>query len=214
MMIHLEPLGTDVILPAFVIGYELPIPESNPDHLPDLPRWLVTVDQQAGGMCMSYPSVVGAVLRLEANRDRAKKDLGRLIRGLKYMAEDPNVGLLKRDYPVLSRLVATWGGEYPKNDLRDLQNVLSAHVWMPPLASGIEAFIRSEACDPLAYFNGWKMLGCELRDKEGRRGSTYSLDPEHCYYVEGYNLSDMAFTDDDKFDREANDVLVQIGRKC
>ena len=48
MMIHIEPLGTGVILPAFMIGYELPMPESNPDHLLDLPRWIVTVDQQAG----------------------------------------------------------------------------------------------------------------------------------------------------------------------
>jgi hypothetical protein len=87
MMIHIEPLGSDVILPAFMIGYELPMPESNPDHLFDLPRWIVTVDQQAGGMSMSYPSVVGAVLRVGANQDKGKKDLGHLIKGLKVMAE-------------------------------------------------------------------------------------------------------------------------------
>src|SRR5437763_312512 len=103
MMIHLEPLGTDVVLPAFVVGYELPLPRLNPDQLTGLPRWVVTLDQQAGGMCMSYPSVVGVVLRLEANRQQAKKDSEHLIKGLKYMAEDPKVGPLKRDYPVLSR---------------------------------------------------------------------------------------------------------------
>ena len=148
-MIHIEPLGTNVILPAFVIGYELPLPSKNPDSLTDLPRWIVTLDQQAGGLSMSYPSVVGVVLRIEANLERGKKNLAHLVRGLKCMAEDPQVGILKRDYSVLSRLVATWGTEYTQADLRGLENLLSANMWMPPLRNGIEAFIRCAECDPL-----------------------------------------------------------------
>jgi uncharacterized protein (TIGR02996 family) len=215
MMIHLEPLGTDVILPAFVIGYELPLPKGHPDHLPSLPRWIVTIDQQAGGMCMSYPSVVGAVLRLEANLERGKKNLAHLVRGLKCMAEDPKIGVLKRDYPALSRLVATWGTEYTKDQLRDLENVLSANVWMPPLRNGIEAFIRCAECDPLAYFRGWRMLGCAIREgADSRRGSVYSLDESHCYYVDDSNLSDLVLTDEDEFGPEVISVLEKVPLEC
>lgn len=214
MMIHLEPLGTDVILPAVVIGYELPLPAGNPDHLLSPPRWIVTVDQQAGGMCMCYPEVVGVVLRLEANRERGKKPLDHLIHGLKLMAEDPKVGVLKRDYPVLGRLIATWGGEYSDNDLRDLNNVLSASLRMSVLESGVEAFLRCAPCDPLDFFTGWKMLGCEIRQTGTRRGSIYAMEEEHCYYVDDSSLSDLLLTDEDEFGREACDVLSDIGKAC
>lgn len=211
-MIHIEPLGTDVILPAFVVGYELPLPRKNPDHLTGLPRWVVTLDQQAGGLSMSYPSVVGAVLRLEANLERGKKNLAHLVRGLKCMAQDPQVSVLKRDYPILSTLVATWGTDYTKDQLRDLENVLSASIWMPVIQNGIEAFVRCVDCDPLDYFRGWKMLGCTLR--ESRRGSVYSLDESHCYNIDDSNLSDLELTDGDEFGQEAVNVLRQIGHQC
>lgn len=212
MMIHIEPLGTDVFLPAFLIGYELPLPGHNTDRLNDLPRWVVTIDQQAGGMCMRHPSVVGAVLRLEANRQKAKKEVSHLIKGLKYMAEDPKVDMLKRDYPVLGRMVATRGADYDKRQLRDLENVLSSYFWTPPLYSGFEAFIRCAACDPLDFFKGWRMMGVELQS--GRVGSACALDEEHCYYVEQGNLNDLALTDEDEFNEAANDILVAIGRQC
>lgn len=214
MMIHIEPLGTDVILPAFVIGYELPLSRKNPDHLADLPRWIVTLDQQAGGMCMSYPSVVGTVLRLEANLERGKKNLAHLVRGMKCMAEDPKLGILKRDYLVLSRLVATWGTDYTNDQLRDLNNFLSANIWMPSVENGIEAFLRCAHCDPLDFFRGWKMLGCAVRAGNNRRGSIYSLDESHCYYVEAGNLSDLTMTDDDEFGPEVMDVLGRFGQEC
>jgi hypothetical protein len=213
-MIHIEPLGTDVILPAFVVGYELPLPQNDSNRMPDLPKWIVTLDQQAGGMCMSYPCVVGAVLRLEANLERGKRNLTHLVRGLKCMGEDPEEEVLRRDYPVLSNLVATWGTEYTQNQLRDLESVLSANLWMPPLRSGIEAFVRCADCDPLDYFRGWKMLGCTFRGVVSRRGSIYSLDEQHCYYVDGSNLSDLTLTEEEEFGPEAVDVLRRIGRTC
>jgi hypothetical protein len=109
---------------------------------------------------MSCPSVLAAVLRLEANADKGRKDLAHLLRGFRCMAEDPDPDTLRRDYPVLARLVLTHGTEYTRRELRDLENVLSAHVLVPPLRSGIEAFVRQEPCDPLDYFRGWKMLRC------------------------------------------------------
>jgi hypothetical protein len=69
-----------------------------------MPPWVVAVDQQAGELAISYPSVVGAVLRLEANADKAEKDIARLVRGFQLMAEDPDLGTLRREYPVLAGL--------------------------------------------------------------------------------------------------------------
>jgi hypothetical protein len=214
MMIHIEPLGTDIILPAFMVGFELPLPDSSPDHLANLPPWIVTIDQQAGGMSMTYPSVVGCVLRLEANRDKGIKDLGHLIKGLKYMAEDPKIDLLKRDYTVLARLVASSGGSYSKAQLRDLQNVLSGCMWIPAIDSGIEAFIRCAECDPLSHFANWNMLEARLREEGSRSGSIYALNQEQAYYVECGNLSDLELTDAAPFDAEAMGVLVEHGRRC
>jgi hypothetical protein len=163
---------------------------------------------------MSYPSVVGAMLRLEANLERGKENLAHLVRRLKCMAEDPKRGILKRDYPVLSRLVATWGTEYSPEQLRDLGDFLSANIRMPPLQKGIEAFIRCADCDPLGYFDGWKMLGCAVRRDGSSRGSIYSLDESHCYYVDDSNLPDLILTDEDDFGSEAMGVLEKIASAC
>jgi hypothetical protein len=106
------------------------------------------------------------------------------------------------------------GTEYTQDQLRDLQNVLSANIWMPPLQKGIEAFLRCADCDPLDFFRGWKMLGCAIRDENNRRGSIYSLEEEHCYYVDDSNLSDLALIGIDDFGPEAVDVLERFGEEC
>jgi hypothetical protein len=80
-MIPIEPLGTGVILPAVVVGYEFPLPRGDPDRVPGLPEWILALDQQAGGLSMRYPSVVGAVLRPAANRGRGGPRFDHLIRG-------------------------------------------------------------------------------------------------------------------------------------
>ncbi|WP_257459537.1 hypothetical protein [Archangium lipolyticum] len=66
-------------------------------HLDDTPSWLLRLDQQAGGYCMSYPSVLGAVLRLDANLERGRNDPARAVRGFQAMAEAPDMKLLERD---------------------------------------------------------------------------------------------------------------------
>jgi hypothetical protein len=63
-----------------------------------MPPWMLAVELQAGGLAMSSPSVVGAVLRLEANADKARKDLA----------------TLRRKDKVLAGLVMTHGAEYTR----------------------------------------------------------------------------------------------------
>jgi hypothetical protein len=212
-MIHLEPLGTDVLLPAFVVGYEFPLPGGEPDRLQGLPPWVVVVDQQAGGLAMSYPSVVGAVLRLEANAERARKDLGRLVRGFRLMAEDPDMGTLRREYPVLAGLVLTHGSAYTRRQLRDLGNILASHLWVPPPRSGIEAFIRHQACDPLDYFRGWRVLRPRLRRVDVRRVSIQDLHESASYHVDEGNLANLELADDVASDEACQRELTRLGQE-
>jgi len=212
MMLHIEPLGTECILPAFVVGYELPLP-TDPDRLPHLPRWLITLDQQAGGMAMSYPRVVGAVLRLEANQGRGKQSLKHLIRGLKCMAQDPQLKILQNDYPVLRRIVCSVGNEYTRAELGELEELLSSYLLMPAIQSGIEAFIRCVPCDPAQYFAGWKMLGCTLQDDTGSRASIYSKELD-CYFADDSSISDLSLTDEDEFNAKTIESLVQLAITC
>jgi hypothetical protein len=57
-MLRIAPLGTDVFLPAFVVGYELPegasgaFTEGGANAVPLEPGHLLVLDQQAGGYCM------------------------------------------------------------------------------------------------------------------------------------------------------------------
>jgi hypothetical protein len=212
-MIHVWPLGTEVLLPAFVVGYELPLPEGDPEQLQGLPDWVVTIHQQAGGLAMSYPSVVGAVLRLDANRDRGKKDLAHLIRGLRCMAEGSDLGMLRRDYPLLRRLVQTSGRDYTKDQLRDLGNLLTANLWMPPLRGGLEAFLRLAPCNPLDYFRDWKLLRCAPRrvtdtlTGEERIGS-HSQEAPH--FDDG-NLSELDLADASVYDEGCQGQLTALG---
>src|SRR5687767_3700360 len=117
-MLRIEPLGTDVFLPAFVVGYELPVGPARTfannvvDRLAPEPGPLLVLDQQAGGYCMRYPSIAGVVLRLEANDGKARAPLKDFIRGLKAMAEDPDLELLESEFPVLRQLVYTRGNPY------------------------------------------------------------------------------------------------------
>ncbi len=160
-MICIEPLGTEVFLPAILIGYELPdaVSDEQLDRLTPQDDRIVEVFQQAGGMCMSYPRAVGTLLRLEANLDRGIRPLGPLVRGLKAMAEDPDMKLLSQ-FPVLRELVATRGQPYTRAELDRLSAYLGVFLELPPIASGIEAFVRFAACAPTAHFGGWKALRC------------------------------------------------------
>jgi len=150
-----QPLGVRGVLPAFVVGHEL---EERELAAIEAPGFLLQVAQQAGGYCMSYPSVVGVVLRLEANLAHGLEDAARAVRGFAAMAEDPDLRLLEREFPSLLPLVYTRGDEYSKPQLATLQSFVGRYFRAPGVESGIEAFLRCAACDPLDYFRGWRAL--------------------------------------------------------
>jgi hypothetical protein len=207
-MIHIEPLGTDIILPAFVIGYDVTwVSYESLDAIPDLPDWLLAIDQQAGGLSMSYPSVAGAVLRLTANRGRGFTDLNGLIRGLTLMAEDPDLAALEREYPVLRRAVLTSGNPYDPSTLSELERLLSASLRLPPLAGGIEAFLRFAPCDAEDYFGGWKMLRCSAI---GQPRPIYS---DRVNIFEQSNIGQLKIEDTEDLSASSLRELREFGRR-
>jgi len=132
MLIHIEPLGCGTILPAFVIGHAVEV-DDDLDRI-DASPGIVVIGQQAGGSCMQYPVLIGALVRLEPNRHRGLHDLDALVRGFRAMAEDPDLALLEREYPVLRSLVQTKGAQYSPAELLSLQRYLADDVTLPPLA--------------------------------------------------------------------------------
>lgn len=179
-MISLEPLGTDVLLPAILVGYELPdtVPDAQLDAVLPANGAVVHVCQQAGGHGMSYPTAFGALLRLAANNGRDGRPLDVLVRGLKAMAEDPDMQTL-RQYPALLPLVATHGHPYTRDELASLGDYLGRFIDVPPLVSGIEAWVRFAPCDVLAVFRGWHVLTCRVPVPDGLGPPIYTNLPGH-----------------------------------
>jgi hypothetical protein len=205
MLIHIEPLGCGSILPAFVVGY--PLEDDDELDALDVPPCIVVVEQQAGGVAMSYPVVMGSVLRLEPNRHRGLRDLEPLVRGLRAMAEEPDLSLLEREYKVLRSLVLTSGSAYTESELRSLQDYLAGYLALPPLVRGIEAYVEHAACDPRDYFAQWGVMSCTLLEETKRQGSIYRRSSEH-YTIDESNLADVRFNDS----RTLADTWQQIER--
>ena len=207
-MIRIEPLGTSRILPAILVGFELgPVDHSPIDELIDSPPWLLTLDQQAGGMAMSYPSAIGAVLRFEANVANALLDPTPLIHGFKAMAADPKYGVLRRDYPALSQLVGTWGSDYSNADIVRLDRFIGRYFRLPRLTDGIEAFVRSGPVDPLDYFAGWVALTAVVRKDRPVR-TIYS--GQKSFHVDDSNVDDLILADDIMFDESIAQQLATL----
>jgi hypothetical protein len=212
LFITIEPLGTQVLLPAFVIGYETSLKDDQILRpLAGGPHWLIQLFQQAGGYCMRYPSVVGCILRFSANHGKGLADLSSLIRGFQLMAEDPKVGVLQRDYPVLRKLVCTHGQDYTREELASLESYLRSFLLVPPIESGMEALIHFQECDPLEYFLEWKMLSCRLRPAEHRRGSIYAVNEDFMYYAE--TLADFELSDEEEILSSQIQYLGRAGQK-
>lgn len=144
----LIPLGSGPLMPALVLGYE--VLGGPPDDAwarwtgGELPAWWMRVEQQAGGYCMSYWSVVGAVLRLEANAHHATRDPAPLISAFHAMAEDPRPALIRRSCPELVDLCGTRGELYSPADLATLSGTLGAFFDLPRCEWGMEAYVRFE----------------------------------------------------------------------
>jgi hypothetical protein len=192
MLIHIEPLGCGVFLPAFVIGYAV----EDDDELEalDVAPLIVVLDQQAGGSRMQYPSMIGVVVRMEQNRDRGLRDLGVLVQGFRAMAEEPDLALLEREYPVLRALVQTKGAPYTPDELHSLDRYLADYLKLPPAARGIEACVQFADCDPRALFAQWHVMSCTLAVETRRRGSIYRS-AGGAYHIDESNLQDIALDD-------------------
>ncbi len=165
-LLCLSPLGSDVFLPAVLIGWELggfnpdgaalEVARLDPAFAPGL-----RVDQQAGGLSMSYPNAVGLLLRLESNLDRLGPRGGSLICGLRAMAEDPDRELLRTHFQFLDEVTLTRGDDYTVDELAGFDDFLEGFVHFPRLAGGLEAFVRFEACRPLDYWKDWNVAVIE-----------------------------------------------------
>ena len=171
-MLQLECMGMDEVLPAVVVGFEVDGDVlDRAIAIDDPPDGVLVFDQQAGGLSMSYPCVVGAALPLAVNADRGGDAAAHVIRGLRAMAEDPDVELLAREFPALRSAVLTWGKPYDRAVLDRLHAfVRRAFLTLPAFQSGIEAFVRCAPAEPLAAVRGWRAFSCALR--ESGRGIT------------------------------------------
>ncbi len=74
------------------------------------------------------------------------------------MAEDPNIAVLTREYPILRKLVGTWGEDYTGQQLQRLARFLWRFFDVPDFESGCEAFVRFCRCDTWRTFGGWRLL--------------------------------------------------------
>lgn len=141
-------------MPALLLGYEThrnpPWGETEP------PRWLVHVEQQAGGGVMSYPSAHGVLLRLEANADLALRDPAPLIAAFHAMAEDPRPGEVARLEPRLLAACDTRGEPLPPSTLDGLSDALTRYFDLPRCLGGLEAFVRLD--DAPTCVLGWRRV--------------------------------------------------------
>lgn len=211
-MIHIEPLGTRVVLPAFVIGFEIDGTtawQATEDGTSDqFPAWFLALDQQAGGYAMWYPTVVGVVLRFSDNGAHCLRDVNAVVRGFAAMAEDPNFRVLRSEFPVLASLAGTRGDEYAPAELQRLYAFVSRFFRAPRFESGTEAFIRCELCDPMDFFADWRMLHAVA--KPGARQIYTNSKP--MYFEEG-NMSDLTLSCEATFQAAIVTQLMEAG-KC
>jgi hypothetical protein len=192
-------LGTQVVLPAFVVGFEVHDGHEVPDDL-DVPPWVLWLEQQAGGASKLQFDLVGAVLRLEANLDRSTASTPYLSRGLKAAGESPNHVVL-REYPQLKWIAPTRGDAYDQAALEQLHGFVTQGVLCPPFETGMEALLRCVPADPLRYFRGFQALVAWPR-----AGAPVPAAAPPA-------LSDLELRDDLIFDEAAVEALMDVGRQ-
>ncbi len=210
-VVRIAPLGTGVILPAIVIGFEeqgYSDVDSIIQELAERPPWLITLDQQAGGYAMRYPSVLGCLLRFSDNAEFARGELQSLFRAFDAMAQDPKPGVLKRHFPLIADLVGTWGSDYKPEELRRLHYFLGAYFSLPEFQSGLEAFVRCSDAEPLAWFEGWRIL-------EAFPNSTMPTDRDsrRPIDIDDGNINWLTLNSDTRFCKDQLDQLRVFGGK-
>jgi hypothetical protein len=139
--------------------------------------------------------------------------LKELVRGLKAMAEDPDLDLLEAEFPALRELVYTIGMPYKELELRRLQSFVRRFIDTPLVESGIEAFVRYEPCDILYYFGGWNVLSWKLVEPDRRVGSICGDDVPARYCVEQGNVCDLLCDDNNILDESLLETISRLGRR-
>lgn len=211
MLISIEPLGTGIFLPAVLLGWELACTVERLVRRGNAPPGFLHVAQQAGGYCMWYPECAGMLLRYEGNRDQFFREPDELIRGFKLMAEDPDLGALARDFPILRRLVCTNGQPYEDGELRQLNALLARSLRLPPIGGGVEGFLRFVDADVLSFFRRCHGLQCSLRPEDQRAGSAYQLNEGLAYYIEQRNRQDVLLSDNIDVNEATLAALASFG---
>lgn len=205
-MIEIETMGTGCILPAFVIGYEVGNIHLEDPNLP-LDGEILALGLQTGGYSVGVASVVGAVLRLEANAQFGKGSVPDLVHGIKAMSQDPDYDLLEREYPLLRGFTGTNGKMFSREDLRLLDLYLKRYFNTPALVEGMEALVQFENCDPLDYFAGWNALSAKRRSHVSRDRYYFDEDLKN-----QLDLNDAA-TLDAALIRHLRDVGMSVARQ-
>jgi hypothetical protein len=209
MLVNLETQGTkDHFLPALVVGYDVTGIKDGllAGFMEPAPEWLTLLSPQAGGHGISYPSLMGTVLRLEANAACGRAPLTPFIVALHAMGESYDVPF-DPVFSTLSALMETHGDPYSAEQFAILNSLAGQYLALPPFESGVEALVRTKAANPLQYLADWSVM--TYRVMEGRK-HPYSTTPPP-YSVEDSNVSDLMTADDLPY-RRIHEALCSLAR--
>lgn len=144
---------TSSIVPAFVLGWEMPTPLYGFELLASPPPWLTPWAHQAGGYACAGVGLLGCALRLRDNLARLPAGALDLVSSFEALGEHAQGRVVAR-YDWLDRLDATSGEPYAAQERLRLEHALGELCDVPALHDGIEAFLRFES-GPLDGFLGW-----------------------------------------------------------
>jgi hypothetical protein len=210
MLVDLETQGTkDCFLPALIVGYDVTgIKESMLVHLMDpFPDWLTLLSPQAGGYGISYPRLMGAVLRLERNAERGRVPLTPFVLALRAMGESSYDVPFEPEFSPFSGLMETHGNPYSAERLSLLNSVAGRYLHLPPFESGIEALVQVDTADPLRYLADWSVMTYRVLDG---RNHPYAKTPPP-YSVEQRNVSDLVTAGELPY-RGIHEALISLAR--
>lgn len=206
-IVAIDPLGTEVVLPAVVIGFEVTDHAGIESELRgDAPDWLFLIDQQAGGYQMTNRTFLGLVLRLEANFQPADVRGRSKIAGLRAMAEAPDFQRIEREYPALVGIVGTSGEHYSARALSQLYDYLWGPFGIPTFKSGIEACVRFDCEDAVDSFRGWRLMHCALP----KSGVSKLYNSEDCTFLALGNISEVSLTDSDNLSEDHIALMKEL----
>lgn len=172
-----------------------------------IPGWLTLLSPQVGGYGMSYPQLLGAVLRLDTQCEKGMPALRPLIRALRAMGEDLDRAALRGEFPTLLPLMLTSGNPYTPKELQTLHEFMKPYLELPPFDQGIEALLRVLPTDPVALVGDWSVLSCEVRPGRTHR---YTSKPPP-YIVDDSNIGDLILTENLHY-RSVHETLMEVGR--